>query len=84
MLKDLIKKEMAKNNLNCDVRGRYKNYYSIYNKMHTQNIRFEEIYDLIAFRIILDTIPQCYEALGDQESRSVFLKRLRSLEGNPE
>jgi len=44
--------------------GRNKNYYSIYNKMASQNLPFEEIYDIIAFRIILDSISHCYEALG--------------------
>jgi len=46
------------------VLGRNKNYFSIYNKMVSQNLPFEEIYDIIAFRIILDSISQCYEALG--------------------
>jgi guanosine-3',5'-bis(diphosphate) 3'-pyrophosphohydrolase len=32
--------------------------------MLKQNLPFEEVYDIIAFRIILDTIPHCYEALG--------------------
>lgn len=63
-VKGLIQKKMAENNLPCEVLGRYKNFYSIYHKMLTQNLPFEEIYDLIAFRIIFDTIPQCYEALG--------------------
>ena len=50
--------------LKCELLGRNKNFYSIYNKMISQNLPFEEIYDIIAFRIILDTVPQCYEALG--------------------
>jgi GTP diphosphokinase / guanosine-3',5'-bis(diphosphate) 3'-diphosphatase len=60
---DILKK-MAENNLTCEVVGRYKNYYSIHQKMIQQNLPFEEVYDVIAFRIILETIPQCYEALG--------------------
>lgn len=63
-VKHYITKKMAENNLKSEVLGRYKNYYSIYQKMQTQNLVFEEVYDIIAFRIILDTIPQCYEALG--------------------
>ncbi len=51
-------------NLPCTVTGRYKQFYSIYQKMLAQNLEFEEVYDIIAFRVILDTIPQCYEALG--------------------
>lgn len=59
-----IKRKMDENNLPCEVLGRYKNFYSIYQKMIKQNLSFDEVYDIIAFRIILDTIPQCYEALG--------------------
>ena len=63
-VKDYIKKKMEKSNLKCEVLGRNKNYFSIYNKMVSQNLPFEEIYDIIAFRIVLDSISQCYEALG--------------------
>ena len=63
-VKDLIKKKMDEHNLECEVLGRYKYFYSIYKKMLSQNLEFEEVYDIIAFRIILDTVPHCYEALG--------------------
>ena len=63
-VKNLIKKKMEESNLECEVLGRNKNYFSIYNKMISQNLPFEEIYDIIAFRIILASISQCYEALG--------------------
>ncbi|MGD8837062.1 MAG: RelA/SpoT family protein, partial [Desulfobacteraceae bacterium] len=63
-VKRYITVKMEENNLPCEVLGRYKHYYSIYQKMMQQNLTFEEVYDIIAFRIILDTIPQCYEALG--------------------
>ena len=63
-VKSYIEKKMAETNLKCEVLGRNKNYYSIYNKMISQNLPFEEIYDIIAFRIILDSISKCYEALG--------------------
>jgi len=63
-VKNYIKKKMDQSNLKCEVLGRNKNYFSIYNKMVSQNLPFEEIYDIIAFRIVLDSISQCYEALG--------------------
>ncbi len=63
-VRDIIQKEMDSAGLKCLVKGRYKHFYSIYNKMLTQNLDFEEVYDIIGFRIILDTTPQCYEALG--------------------
>jgi len=63
-VKDLIKKKMDEHKLECEVLGRYKYFYSIYKKMLSQNLEFEDVYDIIAFRIILDTVPHCYEALG--------------------
>jgi guanosine-3',5'-bis(diphosphate) 3'-pyrophosphohydrolase len=63
-VKTLIKEKMDGHNLECEVLGRYKYFYSIYKKMISQNLEFEDVYDIIAFRIILDTIPHCYEALG--------------------
>ena len=67
-VKELIKKKMNENHLRCEVMGRYKKFYSIYQKMKTQNLAFEDVYDIIAFRIILNTVPQCYEALGHVHS----------------
>ncbi|MFZ1983438.1 MAG: bifunctional (p)ppGpp synthetase/guanosine-3',5'-bis(diphosphate) 3'-pyrophosphohydrolase, partial [Desulfatitalea sp.] len=63
-VKTYIRRKMDENDLPCEVVGRYKHYYSIHMKMLQQNLEFDEIYDIIAFRIILDSIPQCYEALG--------------------
>ncbi|MBT8370032.1 MAG: bifunctional (p)ppGpp synthetase/guanosine-3',5'-bis(diphosphate) 3'-pyrophosphohydrolase, partial [Deltaproteobacteria bacterium] len=63
-VKNYIQKKMEESDLKCEVLGRNKNYFSIYNKMIFQNLPFEEIYDIIAFRIILDSISNCYEALG--------------------
>ncbi|MDJ0666959.1 MAG: bifunctional (p)ppGpp synthetase/guanosine-3',5'-bis(diphosphate) 3'-pyrophosphohydrolase [Desulfobacterales bacterium] len=63
-VKGYLRNQMEEYQLNSEVLGRYKNYYSIYLKMVTQNLAFEDVYDIIAFRIILDTIPRCYEALG--------------------
>ena len=63
-VKSYIQKKMDENNLKGEVSGRYKYYYSIYQKMIKQNLEFDQVYDIIAFRIILDTIPHCYEALG--------------------
>ncbi|MGD8344283.1 MAG: bifunctional (p)ppGpp synthetase/guanosine-3',5'-bis(diphosphate) 3'-pyrophosphohydrolase, partial [Desulfobacterales bacterium] len=63
-VKSDLKQAMDAASLKCEVLGRVKNNYSIHNKMISQNLPFEEIYDIIAFRIILDSVPQCYEALG--------------------
>jgi GTP pyrophosphokinase len=63
-VKEYILKKLEMANLKGEVFGRSKNYYSIYHKMTSQNLAFEDVYDIIAFRIIVDTIPHCYETLG--------------------
>lgn len=49
---------------NFEVTGRPKNFYSIYKKMENYQVSFDEIYDLLAFRIVCDDIRSCYQALG--------------------
>jgi GTP pyrophosphokinase len=63
-VRSTLHRKLEEANLKAEVLGRSKNFFSIYSKMKAQNLSFEQIYDLIAFRIILDTLPQCYEALG--------------------
>ena len=59
-----IEKAMAEANIKCEVFGRTKNYYSIFNKMNRQQKQLSEIFDLNAVRIIVDEVRECYEALG--------------------
>jgi len=47
-----------------ELQGRPKHLFSIYRKMQRSNIEFDQVYDMLAFRIITDTVAQCYEALG--------------------
>lgn len=63
-VKDLIAKKMADFGLSCEVLGRPKHLYSIFRKMRTRKISLDEVYDLIAFRIIMKGAKECYEALG--------------------
>ena len=63
-VRQIIMQKITQAGLPGKVLGRHKKFYSIHQKMLSQSLPFEEIYDLIAFRIILDTIPQCYEMLG--------------------
>lgn len=49
---------------NFEIKGRVKNVYSIYKKMTNQHKEFEDIYDVLAIRIIVDTIDNCYRVLG--------------------
>ena len=54
---------------NAVVSGRRKSPYSIWNKMHQKNITFEQLSDVMAFRIVVDSIEQCYQALGTVHAR---------------
>ena len=47
-----------------EIKGRIKNIYSIYKKMYEKNRDFDDIYDLLAIRIIVDKVETCYQALG--------------------
>ncbi|MDL2293248.1 bifunctional (p)ppGpp synthetase/guanosine-3',5'-bis(diphosphate) 3'-pyrophosphohydrolase [Ruminococcaceae bacterium OttesenSCG-928-D13] len=60
-----VQRNLTENDLpNAVIHSRVKSIYSIYRKMYIQGRSFEEIYDTYAIRIILDTIPECYTALG--------------------
>ena len=65
-VKNLIKAEMQKFELTGEVEGRAKHFYSIYKKMKEQGIDFDDVHDLTAFRVILDSNKEreCYEALS--------------------
>lgn len=56
--------KMALEDFDCTIQGRTKNIYSIYNKMLSRDCQFEDIFDIFAIRIIVETIPECYLALG--------------------
>ncbi len=55
---------LIENNLPFDIEARVKSIYSIYKKMYVKGHRFEEIYDLLALRVITETEINCYEILG--------------------
>jgi GTP pyrophosphokinase len=59
-----ITKELHDFGITCDIYGRPKSFYSIFKKMEYQNKNFEEIYDLTAIRIIVDSVKDCYGSLG--------------------
>jgi GTP pyrophosphokinase len=66
-IKELIEKLKEKLNeigIKADVDGRPKHFYSIYKKMKQQNKTFEQIYDLMAVRVIVNTVKDCYGTLG--------------------
>jgi len=60
----MIQEKLKEYDLHGTVVGRPKHFHSIYKKMERRKIDFEQIHDLIAFRILLDNITECYKALG--------------------
>jgi guanosine-3',5'-bis(diphosphate) 3'-pyrophosphohydrolase len=59
-----IETRLTEEGIKGTVYGRVKHIYSIYRKMYTQNKTLDEIFDLYAFRVIVDDIPECYNVLG--------------------
>jgi len=62
--KAIIIEKLAEHEIVGEVSGRSKHLYSIYRKMEKRNVEFEEIYDLIAIRILVNDLRECYEVLG--------------------
>ncbi len=76
--------KMQEMELAGEIKGRYKQHYSIYQKMISQSLDFDEVYDVIAFRIILDTVPQCYAAMGAIHSMwKPIYNKIKDYIGNP-
>jgi len=61
---ETLKEKLNEVRIYAEINGRVKNYYSIYNKLTTGNRTFENIYDLIAIRIIVNDLKSCYGVLG--------------------
>ena len=59
-----IQDRMDEEGIKCTVYGRVKHIYSIYRKMYAQNKTLDEIFDLYAFRVIVDDVTECYNVLG--------------------
>lgn len=64
-VKEVMRREMAaRSSVKYEVSGRPKHLYSIYKKITQRNVEYDQIFDLLAFRIIVNTVPECYELLG--------------------
>jgi guanosine-3',5'-bis(diphosphate) 3'-pyrophosphohydrolase len=61
---EILSRRLKESGVEADVTGRPKHFFSIHSKMQQEELNFEQIYDLVAFRIIVPTLRECYEALG--------------------
>lgn len=59
-----MKESLEKANIKCEIQGRPKNFYSIHKKMLRDHKELNEIYDLLAIRVLVDTVKDCYGTLG--------------------
>ncbi|MFA6822903.1 MAG: bifunctional (p)ppGpp synthetase/guanosine-3',5'-bis(diphosphate) 3'-pyrophosphohydrolase [Geobacter sp.] len=62
--REIIETKLQEHGIVGEVSGRSKHLYSIWRKMEKRNVDFEEIYDLTAFRVLVDTVKDCYGVLG--------------------
>jgi GTP diphosphokinase / guanosine-3',5'-bis(diphosphate) 3'-diphosphatase len=63
-VKRTLMKKLYENHIEGEVTGRLKQTYSIYQKMKVQNIDLDQVFDLTAFRIVVNAIKECYDVLG--------------------
>lgn len=61
---DTLKDAVEKAGIRCEIQGRPKNFYSIHKKMLRDHKELSEIYDLLAIRVLVDTVKDCYGTLG--------------------
>ena len=64
LVREQLGKKLEAAGLEATVTGRPKHFFSIYQQMQTQNLLYDQIYDLVAFRVFVDSARECYEALG--------------------
>ncbi len=61
---NILRRALEAHKIEGEITGRPKHFYSIYQKMERYRLTFEQVYDLIAFRIVTKTVRDCYELLG--------------------
>ncbi len=68
-VKELVQVDMDEAKIKAYVTGRPKHYYSVYQKMIARNVGFDDIYDLVGIRVLVDSVRDCYAALGTVHAR---------------
>ncbi len=63
-IKEILSKRLREAKIKATIKGRHKHFFSIYQKMMEQDLNIDQVYDVIAFRIIVNSVKECYEVLG--------------------
>ena len=61
---EIVREKLLDHGMKSEIKGRPKHFYSIYKKMTARGVDFEQIHDILAFRVIVNNITQCYKGLG--------------------
>lgn len=61
---DKLRNELAEHGIEAEINGRVKHIYSIYRKMKSKNLSFDQLYDIRALRVLVKSVPECYHTLG--------------------
>jgi GTP diphosphokinase / guanosine-3',5'-bis(diphosphate) 3'-diphosphatase len=64
-----VQEDLKESKIKAHVTGRPKHYYSVYQKMIARNVSFDDIYDLVGIRVLVDSLRDCYAALGIVHAR---------------
>ncbi len=70
-MEEELKKLLRQENFEFEIKGRIKNIHSVYNKMNNKRIDFDEIHDLLALRVIVNSVSDCYRAIGIVHSKFI-------------
>jgi guanosine-3',5'-bis(diphosphate) 3'-pyrophosphohydrolase len=63
-IKEILSERLQDANIKATIKGRYKHFFSTYRKMMDQDLNTDQVYDILAFRIIVNSVRECYEVLG--------------------
>ena len=63
-IKEILAKRLDEAGIKGTIKGRNKHFFSIYRKMMEQDLHIDQVYDILAFRIIVNAVKECYEVLG--------------------
>jgi len=63
-IKEILSKRLQDAKIKATIKGRYKHFFSVYRKMMDQDLNIDQVYDILAFRIIVNSVRECYEVLG--------------------